>query len=359
MIYLPDVEPVDCPTPMLSAFADSAFEDMSLLISHELRTPLTSIQGVLGLLQSGRLGSLTEEGQRLVAIAVNNANRLTRLATALEHESAPSITLLSGPEIEQLQLENDLHQALSNQQLQLVYQPIMAVNPERIVSFEALVRWQHPSRGLISPTIFIPMAERSGIIHHIGLWVMEQACQQLALWQHHIADSQTLSMSVNLSALQLLQPDFLQQMERIMQQTNIAAHSLKLEITETALIENQESAIAILSHLRQMGLQIYVDDFGTGYSSLARLQDLPIDALKIDRSFICSKRWDISETIIALASKLGLATIAEGVETLEDLTALQTLGCQYMQGYLFSRPVESQVATQLLLTAPSALTGAA
>jgi EAL domain-containing protein (putative c-di-GMP-specific phosphodiesterase class I) len=350
MIYLSNAEPTEAVSPMLDALADSTFDDLSLLISHELRTPLTAIQGVLGLLQSGNLGTLTAEGERLIAIALNNANRLTRLASALEHESAPAITLLSGAEIEQLKLENDLYQALANEQFQLVYQPIMSVNPDQIISFEALLRWHHPSKGIISPAVFIPMAERIGMIQPLGLWVLEQACQQLASWQREFPDQPNLSMSVNLSALQLHQPDFLPQVERILQTTQITPHCLKLEITETSLIENQETAIAILSHLRQMGLQVHIDDFGTGYSSFARLQDLPIDALKIDRSFIGSQRWDICETIITLASKLGLAAIAEGVETVDDLATLQLLGCQYMQGFFFSRPIDSQTATALLAT---------
>lgn len=326
-------------------------EDATLFISHELRTPLTSIQGALGLLSSGQVGELSEEGQRLLEIALNNTIRLTRLATAIEHEAVAPVTLLSPEAIEQLQLENDLHEALVNQnfqQFQLVYQPIMGMEPERITSFEALLRWQHPTRGVISPVVFIPIAERIGVIGPLGLWVLEQACCQLAAWQKEYPTHPPISMSVNLSALQLLQPDLLQQVQRVLQDTQIVPNSLKLEITETALIENQELAACILSCLRQLGVQVYIDDFGTGYSSLARLQDLPIDALKIDRSFIQSKRWDISETIIVLAAKLGLEVIAEGVETLDDLLALQTLGCQQMQGFFFSKPVDTAIASDLL-----------
>ncbi|NJO78695.1 MAG: EAL domain-containing protein [Cyanobacteria bacterium RM1_2_2] len=326
-------------------------EDATLFISHELRTPLTPIQGVLGLLRTGQLGELSEEGQRLIAIAISNADRLTRLAKAIEREAIAPTTLLSPVEIEQLQLENDLHRALKLQQFRLVYQPIVEVNEgnsKRIISFEALLRWQHPTKGNIPPSVFIPMAERISVIHELGLWVLGQACHQLAAWQQQFPSSSPISMSVNLSAVQLLQPDLLQQVQQILLDTNIAFNSLKLEITESTLIENQDFAAYILSQLRSMGVQVYIDDFGTGYSSLARLQDLPIDALKIDRSFIHFKRWDISEIIITLASKLGLTVIAEGVETLEDLVTLQTLGCQQMQGYLFSKPIDAAVATTLL-----------
>ncbi|MDX2217271.1 MAG: EAL domain-containing protein [Oculatellaceae cyanobacterium bins.114] len=324
------------------------FESPTLFISHELRTPLTSIQGVLGLLQTGQLGDLSDEGYRLIAIALNNANRLTRLANTIEQAAVTPIKLLSSTEIEQLQLENSLHHALNQQQFQLVYQPIIETNPERIVSFEALLRWQHPTQGDISPTVFIPMAERTGIIQQLGLWALKQACYQLADWQRQFSGAPPISISVNLSVVQLLQPDLLQQIQQILQESKIAPGSLKLEITETMLIANQDVAIYLLSQFRSMGLQVYLDDFGTGYSSLARLQDLPIDALKIDRSFIQSKRWDISETIILLASRLGLQVIAEGVETPEDSIALQSLGCNRMQGYFFSRPIAEVAATKLL-----------
>jgi EAL domain-containing protein (putative c-di-GMP-specific phosphodiesterase class I) len=331
--------------------AADLLEDATLFISHELRTPLTPIRGVLGLLRTGQLGELSEEGQRLIAIALSNADRLTRLANAIEREAIAPATLLSPIEIEQLQLENDLHRALKQQQFRLVYQPIVEVNQghsEQIISFEALLRWQHPSKGNIPPSVFIPMAERTGTIHELGLWVLSQACHQLADWQQQFPKTPPISMSVNLSAMQLLQPNLLQQVQQILRETKIAPNSLKLEITESTLIENQDFAAYMLSQLRSMGAQVYIDDFGTGYSSLARLQELPIDALKIDRSFIHFKRWDISEIIITLASRLGLTVIAEGVETLEDLVTLKTLGCQQMQGYLFSKPIDSAIATHLL-----------
>jgi c-di-GMP phosphodiesterase len=331
----------------------SCLGDAKLFISHELRTPLTSIQGVLGLLCTGQLGELSEEGQRLLAIALSNADRLARLANAIEHEVIAPVTLLTSNDIEQFQLENDLRQALTEQQFQLVYQPIVEMNPDRIISFEALLRWQHPVKGMIPPTTFIPLAERIGIIHELGIWVLEQACTQLATWQQQFPAFPPLSISVNLSALQLLQPELLQQVQRILKQTQIESGSLKLEITETALIENQELATYILSQLRKIGVQVYIDDFGTGYSSLARLQDLPIDALKIDRTFVHLKRWDISATIITLATKLGLDVIAEGVETLEDRNILNTLGCTHMQGYLFSKPVNGSDATALLGAFPA------
>lgn len=335
------------------SFSSESLQDVALFICHELRTPLTSIQGALGLLYTGRLGELSEEGQRVLAIAISNTNRLSRLANAIENRPTLPLTVLSDARIEQLQLENDIHEACDRQQFQLVYQPIITVQSRQIIGFEALARWQHPYKGAISPTVFIPLAEKEGCIHQLGMWVLKQACQQLYLWQQQFPDHPSLTMSVNLSALQLLEPNLVEAIQQVLHETSIAPERLKLEITESALVENQEIAIVVLSKLRALGIQFYVDDFGTGYSSLGRLQNLPIDVLKIDRSFVQGKQWDISETIVLLATKLGLDVIAEGVETAEDLEALQASGCQKMQGYFFSKPVDSQAAAALLATTSS------
>lgn len=332
----------------LNTATTSQLSDLTSLVSHELRTPLTSIQGALRLLYSGHLGCLTEEGQRLLNIAIHNTDRLTRLAEAIEHEPAISMSIISELEIEQLQLENDFYAAFDQQEIRLFYQPIVNAHENQITGFEALARWHHTSKGWISPSVFVPLAEKTGLIHQLGLWSLEQACRQLSHWQQQFPTHPPLTMSVNLSTLQLLQPDLAQQVLHIIQTTNIAPNSLKLEITESSLIQNHEAAIAILSELRALGVQFYVDDFGTGYSSLGRLKDLPIDALKIDRSFVSGKKWDISETILMLANKLGLGVIAEGVETREELASLKALGCNYMQGYLFSEPVDQQSASNLL-----------
>jgi EAL domain-containing protein (putative c-di-GMP-specific phosphodiesterase class I) len=334
-------------------FSAKSLQDVALFICHELRTPLTSIQGALGLLYTGRLGDLSEEGQRVLAIAISNANRLSRLANAIENKPTLPMTVLSDDRIEQLQLENDLYEACDRQEFQLVYQPIITMTSGQIIGFEALVRWQHPSKGAISPTVFIPLAEKIGCIHQLGMWVLKQACQQLYIWQQQFPTHPPLTISVNLSALQLLEANLVEEVQQVLQEAQIAPQSLKLEITESALIENQEIAIVVLGRLRALGIQLYVDDFGTGYSSLGRLQELPIDVLKIDRSFIQGKQWDISETIILLAAKLGLDVIAEGVETAEDLEALQSSGCQKMQGYFFSKPVDGQAAATLIATAPA------
>lgn len=330
-------------------------EDTPLFICHELRTPLTSIYGALGLLHTGQLGTLSDEGQRVLAIAINNVNRLTRLANAIENKPALPMAILSEDTIEELQLENELYEALDRQEFNLVYQPIISIENNKIIGFEALVRWQHPSKGIISPDIFIPLAEKSKYIHRLGLWILEQACYQLSRWQQQFPFQLPLTMSVNLSARQLLQPDLVPEIQHILKKTGISSNNLKLEITESAVIENKQTAIAALLMLRKMGVHLCVDDFGTGYSSLGRLQRLPINVLKIDRSFVQSNQWDICETVILLAQKLGLDVIAEGVETAEDLASLKAVGCTKMQGYLFSRPLDSQVATALITSSRSAV----
>jgi EAL domain-containing protein (putative c-di-GMP-specific phosphodiesterase class I) len=324
------------------------FNDLNTLISHELRTPLTSIRGVLGLLQSGQLTSLTEEGQRLLKIAINNTNRLIRLADAIDQDASLDLTILSAKDIEQLQLENELYSALEQQEFHLFYQPIISTETGQIICFEALARWHHPYRGIVSPEVFIPMVEKNGLIHQLGMNLMNQACQQLKLWQTQFSLHQSLSVSVNLSPIQLLQPRLVHQIKEILERNEIAPQHLKLEITESALSLNCEGAIAILSELKAIGVQFYIDDFGIGYSSLGRLQDFPINALKIDRSFIYHQQWDITSAIILLASHLGLEVIAEGVETLEEIAYLKQLGCKRLQGYFFSQPVDSRAATMLL-----------
>ncbi|MBD1875805.1 EAL domain-containing protein [Nodosilinea sp. FACHB-131] len=340
------------PSEDLCSIADCSthpFDDISLLICHELRTPLASIQGALKLLGYQQSGSLSDDGQRLLAIAINNADRLNRLANALENQPTPLLTLLSTAELELLQLENDLHQAVEQQAIHLDYQPIVSIEHNQIIGFEALARWQHSSRGIISPEVFIPLAEKAGLIDTLGLFLLDQACQQLHQWQVQFPAVTPLSVSVNLSAVQLRHPQLVEHIGQILERHHIAPHSLKLEVTESALIENKDLALRALVELQQLGIQLYIDDFGTGYSSLGRLQDLPFDTLKIDRSFIRNKNWAMSEAIFMLAERLRLDVIVEGVETLDDLMALKELGYKKMQGYYFSRPIDSLGVACLLM----------
>lgn len=327
---------------------DNHLPSFNTLLGHELRTPLTSIHGVLSLLQSGRLDIQTEEGKALLELAVQSTNRLVRLARVLEHKAISAITVWSTADGERLQLANELYSALERQEIVIFYQPIVSLVTNQIIGFEALSRWQHPTKGLIPPGVFIPIAEETGLIHRLGNWVIKQACQQLTLWQHQYPSCSPLTISVNLSGHQLLQKTLPSVVEQILHETGLNSHLLGLEITEGALISNQEETTKVLSSLKAIGVQLDIDDFGTGYSSFSRLQSLPIDRLKLDRAFVCQKQWVVIEGIIRLASSLELDVIVEGAETQEDLLALKQAGCQKIQGYLFSRPVNSQDAEGLI-----------
>ncbi|UJB69250.1 EAL domain-containing protein [Acaryochloris sp. 'Moss Beach'] len=253
----------------------------------------------------------------------------------------------------QLTLENDLRRVITDQQLTLHYQPIVSLQDQEIVGFEALTRWEHPEKGLIPPGMFIPTAEETGLIVPLDLWAIREACQQLRKWQDQLPPERTLDVSVNLSSRHFSRPDLVQKIAAILAETKCPATSLKLEITESALIENPESAAQILSELKTLGLRIHIDDFGTGYSSLSYLHKYDIDTLKVDRSFIQyidrnADRVEIVRTIVVLAHTLKMDVIAEGIESAEQLAAVQSLGCEYGQGYYFDRPLTSEQVDKLV-----------
>nr|WP_290220982.1 EAL domain-containing protein [Trichocoleus desertorum] len=257
--------------------------------------------------------------------------------------------------VELLHLETDLRRAIERQELQLYYQPIVSLTTSRIHGFEALIRWQHPERGLISPAEFIPLAEETGLIVPIGLWVLREACQQTQKWQKQFSDNFPLTISVNLSGKQFSQPDLIEQIERVLQQTALEARSLKLEITESVMMENAESATKMLLKLKALGVQLHIDDFGTGYSSLSYLHRFPIDQLKIDCSFVKrlgadDESAEIVRAIVTLAHNLGMHVTAEGVETAEQLMHLRALECEYGQGYFFFQPLPETMVEKLILT---------
>jgi diguanylate cyclase (GGDEF)-like protein/PAS domain S-box-containing protein len=257
-----------------------------------------------------------------------------------------------------LRLETDLRRAIERGQLALHYQPIVALADGRLRGFEALVRWHHPQRGLVSPAEFIPLAEETKLILPIGEWVLGEACRRLAEWQARFPCDQPLSVSVNLSARQFEQPGLIEQVGRALAETGLDARALKLEITESVLMESPDTAAALLQQLRELGAALHLDDFGTGYSSLSYLHRFPIDGLKIDRSFVSQmagggKSLELVRSIIALARNLGLGVVAEGIETAEQAAQLRALDCEQGQGYLFSKPVESGAAGELIAAARS------
>ena len=238
-------------------------------------------------------------------------------------------------------LAEDVAKALQRHELTVVYQPIVDLADGHPIAVEALLRWQHPTRGPVSPVQFIPIAERSGAINEIGLWVLEQACTQLHLWHQAVPAGQPLHVSVNLSPRQLQEPTLVHDVLAILSRTGVPPQSLVLEVTESAIVD--QSAIAALRSLRSHGIRIAIDDFGTGYSSLHYLTRLPVDILKIDRSFVAELNGTpegsaITEAVIRLSQVLHLTTVAEGIETTDQAPELVLLGCETGQGYLFSRP---------------------
>ena len=256
-----------------------------------------------------------------------------------------------------LQLETDLRNALERQEFRLQYQPLVSLETGRVIGFEALIRWQHPQSGLLNPSQFIAAAEEAGLITRIFEWVLETACCDLRQWQLQLPTATSITISVNLSGKQFNQPNLSGQIRQILQETGLDASSLRLEITEGAIMDGAECATQILWQLRDLGVQLSIDDFGTGYSSLGRLYQFPINGLKIDRSFVsqmanAQENSLIVETIIILAHNLGLDVTAEGVETADQLTQLRALQCQYGQGNFFSVPIDSGAVEALLQENP-------
>ena len=252
-----------------------------------------------------------------------------------------------------LRLDSDLRRATECQEFRIQYQPVVDLKTGRLTGFEALARWQHPQRGLVPPAEFIPMAEETGLINQLGQWVLSQACLQTKIWQQQFPAPSPLTISVNLSGKQLMKPELVKRIDQILEETGLDGNSLGLEITESVIMENAESAIALLMQLRARSVKLHIDDFGTGYSSLNCLHRLPVDTLKVDRSFVSGtgpsgENWEIVRTIVALAHNLGLDVIAEGVETANQLAQLTRLDCEYGQGHFFSPPVDADAATMLI-----------
>ena len=249
--------------------------------------------------------------------------------------------------------DRDMRHALDEGQFVLYYQPEVELSTRKIVGLEALIRWQHPERGLVPPQDFIPLAEESGLILPIGDWVLTEACDQIRKWCGEDPRHISLRVCVNLSARQFSREGLADHIKALLLQYDISSRQLGLEMTESSLIPNKRTALEVLGSLRRLGVSLLLDDFGTGYSSLNHLHSFPFDVLKIDRSFVCrmtdgDQPLQIVRTIIELARVLGLDVVAEGIETREQYRLLRQLGCRFGQGYLFSRPVSAEAVTQLL-----------
>jgi Amt family ammonium transporter len=270
-------------------------------------------------------------------------------------------TVLFDPEmraqtLERATLEHDLRRAIERSELRLHYQPLVDLATGRVDGLEALLRWQHPARGLVPPLSFIPLAEETGLILPIGRWVLETACAQVREWQRRVPSAASLVVSVNISARQFAQADLVADIAAILDHSGLTPASLELEITESVVMDQSETSVERLRGLRALGVKLVLDDFGTGYSSLSYLRRLPLDTIKIDRSFVSGLGTDeadlpIVQAVISLAHGLGVNVVAEGIETEAQLARLRELGCDRGQGFWFARPLPPDELPRLLATA--------
>ncbi|GBC62750.1 hypothetical protein DENIS_3727 [Desulfonema ishimotonii] len=253
-----------------------------------------------------------------------------------------------------LRLETDLRGAVDRDEFSLRYQPIVSLASCQVVGFETLVRWKHPDQGDISPEIFIPIAERNGVILPLGHWILDQSCVRMKAWLDQMPEGRDIFINVNISGKQLMQPDFIPRFREVLRQSGLPGISLKVEMTESVLIENVDDMAAILNQIRELGVRIAIDDFGTGYSSLSYLHKFPIDVLKIDRTFTArlekgqKLEKDLVPIIISIARNMSMEVVAEGIETPEQLRILRDYGCEYGQGFLFAKPMSASDAFGLI-----------
>ena len=246
--------------------------------------------------------------------------------------------------IDRLELETSMRKALANQEIFVEYQPLIDLSTNQMVGAEALARWQHPERGLVSPTLFIPIAEDTGLIVSIGYWILEESCRQAKAWSNEY-EMENFTISVNLSGKQLQRDDVIDRISQILTSTGLPASLLKLEITESILMEDRDDLIEKMVLLKELGVQLALDDFGTGYSSLSTLRSFPIDTLKIDRAFISrlgeeESALPIVKAILGLAKTMQMTVTGEGVENQDQQDIIRELGCQVGQGYFYDRPLK-------------------
>ena len=260
--------------------------------------------------------------------------------------------------LERLQLETDLRHALERDEFRLVYQPVVSLRTGRIVGAEALLRWQHPERGIVPPSDFIPLAEDTGLIVPIGEWVLREACRQVQHWPAPGHGAPPLTLAVNLSIKQFAKPGLDERLAEVLADTGLASHRLALEVTESIVIDQPEATTQLLTSLKRLGVKVHMDDFGTGYSSLSYLHQLPLDGLKVDRAFVSRMDHDersrqLVHTVLQLARSIGLAAVAEGVTTPAQLAELRRLDCEFGQGYLFSIPLDPGAMEALIRAGPT------
>jgi diguanylate cyclase (GGDEF)-like protein len=319
----------------------TSISDSYILESHEVFVDLS-----IGIVMGDRQYQKAEDLIRDADIAMYQAKREVGIYYKFYEQQMNLNT------DENLKIEIDLRNALARQEFVVYYQPIVSINTKETIGFEALVRWQHPELGLLSPVKFIPVAETTGLIVPLGWLVLREACRQMHQWNQNLPNASSLFVSVNMSSKQFAQKNVVEKIRSILDESQLPAENLKLELTESILIAHSESIVAQLEAIREMGIKLSIDDFGTGYSSLSYLHRFPFDTLKIDRSFIEDadsdfEKLEILQSVIKLAWNLGLEVIAEGIETQKNYFQLKALNCELGQGYLFSRPVDAQAIEAL------------
>ena len=328
-------------------------EAVALRIEEELAKPLhfegreIFVSASIGIaLSSARLG-MPEEILRDADLAMYHAKSKGNARHEIFDDS------MSAPALDRMDLEMDLRSAISRQEFRLHYQPILRMDTGRITEVEALIRWQHAKRGLLQPDSFIGLTEETGLIVPIGQWVLREACRQAREWQLEFPSIPPLVMSVNLSAKQFQNPSLVQEISQALEESGLAAGSLKLEITESVVMQDAPATLAKLKDLKDLGIRLAIDDFGTGYSSLGYLKRFPVDTIKIDRSFVKGLSKDgndnaIVRAVITVAKTLNMDVTAEGVETEQQRIELKALGCDRAQGFLFARPADAEHVGPLL-----------
>lgn len=330
---------------------DETTAGIPIIMLSALSEPSARVNG----LEAGAEEFISKPVERVeLWLRVRNLLRLKTRGDWVSHsrELAQRPTGMNVHDLARQDLENALRQAVEHQEFTLHYQPKVEVASGRLCALEALLRWERPDYGAVSPAVFVPILESLGLIVPVGRWVIEQVCRQIAAWQQ--GPIGPVEVSVNVSGHQLIEGDLIADIARLLKQNQVEPHWLEVELTEGSLMENTQHTIASLQRLHTMGVKISIDDFGTGYSSLAYLRRFPIDTLKIDIAFIrevTSNPQDaaITRTIIELAHSLNLRVVAEGVETQAQLAFLKEAGCDQIQGYLFSRPLPVETLERLLL----------
>jgi diguanylate cyclase (GGDEF)-like protein len=335
------------------AVAERLLQTMAQPFQLQGREIVTSVS--IGIVMSASRYSQAEDMVRDADTAMYRAKALGKARCEIFDTS-----MLEAVEL-RLQLESDLRRALERHEMRVYYQPIVALSETQLCGFEALLRWHHPERGVLSPDEFIPVAEETGLIVPIGNWVLHEACRQMRAWDVEFPDCANLTINVNLSPRQCMQPDLVSDVKRVIEDTGLAPERLKLEITEGVVLENSDAVAEVLGQLRALGVQLGLDDFGMGYSALSYLRRFPFQTLKIDRSFVDGMQADsgnaeIIRAIVSLASGLAMDVTAEGVETEDQVSRLKDLACEFGQGFYFYKPLAQEDARAVLKQGKWAMT---